>query len=88
MLDAADDTNLYARKGEHITCINGHVICEIAHDIQKGDARNGDDFTNWQQPQPDKEKSVAEIRCTQCRGVWIRGSSTGGYQFHFSTGWR
>lgn len=53
-----------------------------------GDPRHAGDFTNWQQPQPDKSTQVADIRCTICRGAWINGSKKSGYRFHFLDGWR
>ena len=83
---------VWALKGETVTCINGHPIVDVAHNIYIGDARSGEDFTNWRQPEPDRSTSVAEIRCTECRGVWIRGNVAAGYQFHFGSdrteGWR
>lgn len=88
MLDAQPESELYAKKGEAVCCVNGHVICEIARDIHKGDARGPNDLTNWAQPEPDQSKSVADIKCIECRGVWVRGSNRGGYQFHFPEGWR
>lgn len=90
----ATPPRIWANKGEAVTCVNGHNVCEIARDIYVGDPRSGEDFTNWFQPEPDKETSVAEIRCKECRGVWIRGTVRGGYQLHFgnlpdpSEGWR
>lgn len=94
MTDQPDTRPVWANKGEAVTCINGHPICEIARQIFVGDGRSGADFCNWQQPEPPKEQSVAEIRCTECRGVWIRGNTQAGYQFHFGVfadpteGWR
>ena len=88
MLDGEDKSQLYARKGECITCINGHAICEFFRDVKRGDGRSAEDFTNWRQPEPDKSASVADIRCIECRGSWINGNARDGYQFHFSEGWR
>ncbi len=85
MNDQSESPKLWAIKGEKVTCINGHDICEIAHDIPVGAPRAGTDFTDWVQPEPDHSTSVAEIRCNKCRGVWIRGSTSDGYQFHFGS---
>lgn len=79
---------VWAHKGEAVVCINGHVICDVAQTLYYGQAHKGGNFTNWQQPQPDRKESVAEIRCNQCRGVWVRGNKRDGYQFHFANGWR
>ena len=74
---------IWAHKGEAITCINGHAICDLARDIYLGEPRQGDHFTNWRQPEPHRSCPVGEIRCTECRGVWIRGNPQAGYQFRF-----
>lgn len=88
MNDQSDAPKLWAAAGESVTCIKGHPICDIAHDLFVGDGRSGADFTNWQQPEPDKSESVATLRCQQCRGVWVRGNPREGFQFHFADGWR
>ena len=86
------EQSLWAKKGEVVTCINGHAVCEVACDLHVGLPRTGDHFTNWSQSMPDKKDSIATIRCAVCRGVWIRGNSRDGYQFHFgcnsTEGWR
>ena len=71
---------LWSAKGDTITCIHGHPICDIARDIYVGDGRTFDDFTNWRQPEP-KDIPYAQIRCTECRGVWVRAD---GWTFHFA----
>lgn len=87
-----EEHRIWANKGEAVTCINGHAICDIARNLYIGDPRSGDDFTNWRQPEPDKSTQVAEIRCAKCRGAWVRGNPQLGYQFHFGSekhgGWR
>jgi hypothetical protein len=87
-----EEPPIWANKGEAVTCINGHVICEMARNVYVGEARAGEHFTNWSQPEPDKRTHVAEIRCTICRGAWVRGNPQEGYQFHFGSnkhgGWR
>jgi len=91
-MDGGETPKLWARQGESVTCIKGHAICDMARDVYVGDGRAAEDFTNWRQPEPDKSQSVAELRCAQCRGVWIRGNPRDGYQFHFGSdpkeGWR
>lgn len=88
MSEAPQENPLWARKGETVTCVKGHPICDIAHDLKFGIPRSSAHFTNWKQPEPDKADQVATLRCSLCRGVWIRGNTRDGYQFHFSDGWR
>jgi hypothetical protein len=92
MNDMSNAPQIWARKGEPVTCISEHVICHIAQDIMLGDPRAEQHFCDWVQPQPPKDKSVAEICCAECRGFWVRGvQGPGGsvaYQFHFKDGWR
>jgi hypothetical protein len=79
---------LWASKGEVVTCINGHPICTISRDIYVGEGREDSDFENWKQDKPDRRTSVADIKCNRCRGVWLRGNKRDGYAFHFASGWR
>jgi hypothetical protein len=94
MNDHSDAPKLWAAKGESVTCLKGHPICDIAHDLYVGDGRAAGDFCNWRQPEPDVSAQVATLRCAQCRSVWIRGNPREGYQFHFGNdphpqkGWR
>ena len=94
MLDTQPEKprKVWAHQGEAVTCIKGHAICTVARTIHYGDPRNGGDFVNWQQPEPDRSHSVADIVCTKCRGRWLRGNTKNGYQFHFGApphgGWR
>lgn len=88
MNDQSEAPRLWAHKGETITCISGHPICDLARDIYTCEGRASADFTDWKQPEPARDLSVADIRCTDCKGVWIRGNARDGYQFHFSDGWR
>ena len=94
MNDHSDAPRVWASKGEAVTCIRGHAIVDIARTVYFGDSRSAADFTNWHQPEPSRDTSVAELRCAKCRGVWIRGNPRSGYQMHFGAdpdptqGWR
>lgn len=93
MSDAPRPSQLWARKGETITCINDHPVCDTARDIASDEPHAPANFTNWRQPEPDVSTHITTIRCTECKGVWIRmGRSQVGnmvYQIHFlSGGWR
>ena len=92
MNDQSEAPKLWARAGETVTCINGHPVCDIARDIVDYERHSPSHFTNWRQPEPDKSMHITAIRCTECRGVWIRaGKAPAGhsvYQLHFENGWR
>jgi hypothetical protein len=79
---------LWAAAGETITCLNGHPICDIAHDIHVGDGRSRHNFTNWRQPEPDRKTPMSSLVCTECRHVWVRADSHNNVFFHFAEGWR
>lgn len=76
--------SLWARGGETVVCVNGHPICDIACDLYHGQARAAEHYVNWRQPAPDHSMRLAAIRCTECRGAWIRTNG----QVHFADGWR
>ena len=88
MNDMSNAPRIWAHKGSQITCTQGHPICEIARDVYVGEPRSGADFTAWQQTEPDRSTSVADIQCTVCGGSWINGGTDSGYRFHFEDGWR
>ena len=80
--DMPDSRKLWANKGEAVTCVNGHPICIVAKHLYIGDPHSPENFTDWAQPEPDRDTKVVEIRCVKCRGVWIRQGATA-YQLHF-----
>lgn len=84
MNDQSEAPRLWARKGETVCCINGHEICHAAHDIYVGDLWSPGNFDGWHQPEPERAASLADIRCTECRAIWIRPNG----QLHFAEGWR
>ena len=88
MNDQSETQKLWAHEGEVVTCINGHAICDIARSLYVGERRDNSHFINWRIAKPVETDPVGKLRCAQCRGVWIRGSTRGGYQFHFDNGWR
>ena len=80
--------HLWARQGETVACIDGHPICDVAHDLYVTDPHRAAHFTNWRQPEPDHAAHVMTLRCACCRGVWVRLGSNGVIQLHFAEGWR
>ena len=77
---------IFARRGEVVTCVQGHAVCAMSRDVYEGE-RDPKIFCDWQQPEPDKTTPINKIRCVHCRGVWIRKGG-GSYRLHFAGGWR
>jgi hypothetical protein len=65
-------SELFAAKGEHVTCPNGHVVCTIARDLHVEDQMNpAADFVDWVQSEPAVGTPTSEIRCETCGKWWI-----------------
>lgn len=76
---------IYAKKGERITCENGHEICTFSREVLYGDEQNvAVDLTNWKQAEPQKGDPCESIRCEICRAEWIRN----GFNYHIEGEWR
>ncbi|MEQ8226713.1 MAG: hypothetical protein RIA64_01405 [Rhodospirillales bacterium] len=73
---------IYARKGERITCTEGHHICTMAKDAVLGDMPEPEDYTDWQIPEP---KFGAYPTC-HCGAPFF--STNTGTVLHFEDGWR
>ncbi len=89
---------IYAKKGEHIICENGHVICEIAKTVLTGNYQKGGELTNWRQKEPRIGDSVP--LCEKCGAEFYRNNIAvdapglndvklmAGIRMHFKNGWR
>lgn len=76
--------SLYAEKGEHITCENGHVICTVAHDIAYGQIQDPpNDFEDWKQEEPKRGSASTVIRCEICGAPWFAGNGI----YHIEDRW-
>lgn len=81
------EKEIYAHKGEQITCENGHVICEIARNIKVGKTQEKGDLINWTQLEP--EAGTYPIpTCSKCGAEFYRNDMTHGINVHFEDGWR
>lgn len=82
---AAPLSGAFARKGEHVTCDQGHRIATVARDIV-GDRVVAEDLTDWcfGETLPD---GVPPPPC-QCGAIWWRPVLNMCGQWHFSGGWR
>ena len=75
--------NVYAYKGETITCENGHPICDFARTVKIGEIQNGtDDLTDWRQPIP-VVGTFPVPGCAICGARW-----SDGVVFHVGNSWR
>ena len=72
---------LYARRGEQFTCINGHVIGTFSHDVMVG-AVIGQNMVDWRIAPPEPGDIIGQ--CPQCDAPWLHGMG----MLHFSNGWR
>lgn len=82
---------IYARKGEHVTCENGHHICTVAHDLIVGATpkTGGVDFIDWTQPEPVAGTMAKDCACAVCGALWLGGPDGNiATVLHFEDGWR
>lgn len=61
-------SDLVARKGATMTCINGHPIATLTEDLRMGDINYGSKFSYIQ---PDPTGSQNPVKCTVCGAVWF-----------------
>jgi hypothetical protein len=73
--------NIYANKGDWITCEWGHKIARFQEDVQRGTLFNPAAIAEWTQPEP----MVGDVppKCAQCGCNFYMGMT-----FHFRDGWR
>jgi hypothetical protein len=77
---------IYAKKGEHITCENGHVVCEMAKTVLYGSHQKAAQITNWRQKEPRVGDMVPV--CEKCGAEFYRNPQDKGISMHFKEGWR
>jgi hypothetical protein len=76
------DGDVYADRGEWITCENGHRIARFVKSVKSGQLFDLYAISEWQQHEP----AIGEFpipRCEKCGAEWCAGS-----QYHFLNGWR
>lgn len=79
---------VFAKKGDQVTCENGHPICIVAGALKKGFPITASDFKNW------KIKidlsSGAEIPfCPHCGGLFIgKPRENEGFKIFIDGQWR
>lgn len=62
---------IYIRKGDLLTCSEGHPIAEAACDIVAGAPLRVEDFTDWRIPAPRPEDKLADCNC-HCSKPYLR----------------
>ena len=73
---------VYARLGERITCVRGHVIAVFARDCYKGEVINADMFMQRQNGL-DWRPGARLYSCAICGQPWTNKG-----MMHFEDGWR
>lgn len=75
--DSSREEKRIARKGQIITCTNGHEICELSRDFFNDQDVNPDLFSNYRPSQRIITESdrINEIRCLVCGAQWIQGGA-------------
>lgn len=84
-------SRLFARKGEWVTCANGHRICQFTRDVRIGEMFDPTAMGNWQRETPARGTMHYDALCDvhepgaalPCRAEWFHGVS-----YHFADGWR
>ena len=74
--------DVYAKRGEVVTCERGHVICAMLRDVSRGELFDDSAFGDWQMKKPDVGQFPIP-RCERCGARWCMGM-----QYHFHNGWR
>ncbi len=70
----------YARKGEIVTCEQGHPIFTFARDVKPTEKFDPSALTDWKQAEP---QAGERPTCAVCGGQFHKGGA-----FHFKDGWR
>jgi hypothetical protein len=66
----------YAKKGEAVTCMRGHVVFRMPEDL------------DWQTPLHKIRIEPRMADFCECGAPYARWSHCVGIEFHFSDGWR
>jgi hypothetical protein len=73
------------KKGDLITCTNGHVIGEALRDVALGDEEWGNAFGNWRQVDVPGVGSIHKPPCATCGAPFIHPDC---WSMHFTDGWK
>ena len=79
---------LYASKGEVVTCENGHEICDMAKDVFVDDCLMVEQFENWRNQKPPMPCEVI-TPCQTCGAPFVKSEMPfGGTWLHINGEWR
>ena len=72
------------KKGDHVTCTNGHIIADVLEDIGLGTVAWGQYIGNWrQEDHPRIGEMNPSTKCATCGAVFMDDA----WRLHIS-GWR
>lgn len=76
--------NIIAKKGEVVTCAEGHEVCVVANNIKMGEAVRSADFDNWRSGQrPARGADLGHARHCWCGAKFLDGA-----RVHIGNRWR
>jgi len=78
---------VYARKGEIITCENGHPIGVFNRDVDKSETARVDQIDWLIDPAPKDGDPIGELHC-QCGAAWARAPRWHSVQVFIGKEWR
>ena len=78
------------KKGEHVTCTNGHVICDLLCDLSFGGMPDtwADAFGNWRQDDRPKLGSMHQPKCAICGAPFLSAWDWGWSHHMEIDGWQ
>lgn len=80
--------NLYASKGEVVSCENDHEICDMAKDVFVNDRIMVEQFENWRNQESPKPNDVI-TPCKICGAPFVVSELPyGGTWLHINGEWR
>ena len=69
----AESRHCYARKGETVTCENGHYIARMARDAWEHEPVSRDMLCEWApDAEPERHRSYRACVCPTCGKLWMR----------------
>jgi len=82
------EPQLYAAKGEVVSCTTGHEVCELSRDVYIGDTVQSEQFTNWRNQKPPIAGDLI-APCQTCGHPFIMSQMPyGGSRLHIDGEWR
>lgn len=78
-----------AKRGDKVTCPNGHVLYRVKKALVRHTAIRAADFKSAHDGMSDPDPAGSMQPCCDCGAEWWRSGVDGvRFQLHFSDGWR